>query len=522
MALSSCNNFSFVNPPLPNQYEVDNFYQNTQEAALGLYGVYAAVRSAVFGPDWICATDLMSDDMDNLSSTISRKALNSLNFDNRNNSISNVWTNLYNVVGTANILLDKTSKLYPTKDSIAVTMMRSEAKCIRAWAYLMLVQLWGDVPLVTDPIYDFKDPKAKLERSPVSDIYAQILSDLSDASNLPETPYVYTIPGGDPPIAYPLTLCRGAVELLKAKVYLLQNDYENCAKAAKYLIDRDGKTFALAADYGVLFDCARKQDASRKKEIIWEIEANSIPGYNNSDHREFAPSSKIDQCITTGYQYFIASTSLFEAFNKQPTDKRMAAMYRIVKNTPCILKYVDCTTSDQNNGGPNVILLRYADALLIYAEALNGLGQTVNAATYINMVRNRAGLIKTQQIGTLTITTGDIKTTTTQKAMQDTIIAERRMELAHEFNRLFDLRRTGKIIPSIQKYNRDIQRYLAATGGKMTFSCDPAVTGGTGNTISLPVPFVNQIKNENSRMVLHPIPGIERTLNPNLTQNTGY
>lgn len=519
IGFSSCTDF--LAEKLPNQFELNAYYQNDEEAVKGLYGLYAAVRTTVFGPDYVAVTDLMCDDIDFTNTDQARRTLNNLTFDTRNKYFTSIWTKLYDVVGSANVIIDKVGKMQtPTATSVQnQKMIIGEAKFIRAWAYYQLVQLWGKVPLVTKPIYNFRTDDIHPVRAEVDTIYTHILMDLTDAEVLNDTPNQVII-GTD--ITYNMVITRSAVKLLEAKTYLLKKDYENCINSVKYLVlDRfkeDGTgTFALLDDYFMLYDVAQKTNPLRKKEVIWEIESQALSGYNNTSHREFAPNTTISAVKTTGYQNFIPSTSLFEAFSKQPSDKRFTSIYRISGSRPCIMKKIDYLTSDQNTGGAGEILLRFSDALLIYAEALNATGQTVEAAKWINLVRNRAGLIK--KIGT--ITTGDIKTTISKQKMQDTIIFERRLEFAHEGQRLFDLRRTGKLQAALLQYNNDLDRYLKL--GKITFSTSKEITMTSQTTSVLTVPFIEVRKMFDPKVLLHPLPGDEILSNPNLLPNNpGY
>lgn len=519
IGFSSCNDF--LTETLPDQFDVNSYYRTDEEAVKGLYGLYAAVRSVVFGREYISMTDLMSDDMDFRSTDQARRSLNNYTFDSRNRYFSNSWASFYNVIGTSNLLIDRTERMdRPTLSAEQnANMIIAEAKFIRAWAYYQLVQLWGKVPLVTKPVYDFRNDEIKPVRAEVDSVYAQILKDLKDAEILNDNPHQVILRTD---ITYKMTITRSAVKLMQAKTYLLMQDYDKCIDAVKYLvIDRfseDGSgRFTLLDNFFLLFDVAEKANPIRKKEIIWEIEAKAQTGYNNIAHREFAPSTGIPVVKTTGYQNYVPSTSLFEIFSKQPSDKRYTSIYRISGASPCIMKYVDYITSDQNTGGPNVVLLRFADAVLIYAEALNASGDVTEAAKWINLVRNRAGLIK--KIGT--ITTGDIRPTIGQQRMQDTIIFERRLEFAHEGHRLFDLRRTGKLEKAIQKYNADLDRYLQLLN--TTFATSKEITMSNQTATQMKVPFVEVRKQMNSRILLHPIPGDEIFSNPNLLPNNpGY
>ncbi len=520
------NSCEFLDEKLPDQYSVDNFYKTDAEAAKALYGTYAAVKDVVFGTDFVSVTDAMCDDMDFAGTDQARRQLTSLYFDTRNKYFVNVWGKLWTVINNANLIIDNVPNMEtPTQTSKDnQKMIVAEAKFLRAWAYFMLVQLWGDVPKITTGTYDIR-ADIRPKREPASEIYQLIIDDLNDAEVLNDAPYSVIIrPGTD--IKYDLVITRGAVRLLKAKAYLAQKMYPECKDAVQYLIDRysddDSKQYSMI-DYAAIFNVNHKSDKNRKKEVIWEIESLAQSGYNNTTHRDFAPKSKINSCETTGYQNYVPSTSLFEAFSKQFEDKRFSANYRISGGKPCIMKRVDVNTSDQNTGAPNEVLLRISDAILVYAEALNATGNTADAITWINKVRNRAGLIKTRVIGTTTLVSGDIKAGTSSSIVQDTIINERRMEFAHECQRLFDLRRTGKLIQVLNAYNTREKYYLSIPTKLMEFSVTKEITEGDATKVTLTVPFVEITKNTDSRILLHPIPEDEIRSNSNLLPNNpGY
>ena len=233
IGFSSCNDF--LTETLPDQFDVNSYYRTDEEAVKGLYGLYAAVRSVVFGREYISMTDLMSDDMDFRSTDQARRSLNNYTFDSRNRYFSNSWASFYNVIGTSNLLIDRTERMdRPTLSAEQnANMIIAEAKFIRAWAYYQLVQLWGKVPLVTKPVYDFRNDEIKPVRAEVDSVYAQILKDLKDAEILNDNPHQVILRTD---ITYKMTITRSAVKLMQAKTYLLMQDYDKCIDAVKYLV----------------------------------------------------------------------------------------------------------------------------------------------------------------------------------------------------------------------------------------------------------------------------------------------
>jgi hypothetical protein len=138
------------------------------------------------------------------------------------------------------------------------------------------------------------------------------------------------------------------------------------------------------------------------------------------------------------------------------------------------LKFVDFTTGLTGDGGINFTSLRYADVLLMYAEALNETSKTSEALPFLNQVRNRAGLSSLSGL--------------TKDALTETLEKERRVEFLCEGHRWFDLVRTGRAISVMNKYFQD-------KGLKFTVK---------------------------ETELLMPIPQRERDIDPNLAQNPGY
>ncbi len=120
---------------------------------------------------------------------------------------------------------------------------------------------------------------------------------------------------------------------------------------------------------------------------------------------------------------------------------------------PHVKKY-DITKGENINGGlssRNLYFLRYADAVLMYAEVLNESSETADALTYLNKIRNRAGLVDWEDA---------LGHTPTQQELREELLKERMRELGFEGWRWFDLKRTGKLIDQTKTYNPDATNYI--------------------------------------------------------------
>ena len=516
LASISCSDFLKEHPS--DRIPLSEFITNEEEAAQFLYGIYAKVKNTVFGLPYISVTDLMTDDMDYTGDAFAVKTLANLVHDNNNKNIELVWGNLYSVIGQCNILIDKLT-VNPEISSDYAQVMIAEAQMMRAWSYFNLVELWGDVPLVTLPVYSVNDNLFP-GRSPKADVYAQIIKDLSDASeNLPETKisickkvgttgtYVYD---------YPLTLTKAAAKLMLGKAYLFNRQYDEVISVLSYFAE-PGKYNEQydTIPYQELFDTRYETSESRKKEVLWEIEARPVVDYSNGLNSNLAPNAredpwgnKIDESMATRYQNLLPSYDLIKSY--ETSDKRYRYGFRFIRTAPSslpqIMKNYDITATDADKGGANMVLLRVADAYLMLAEAYNELGSQKMASYFSTKIRKRAGL-------------EPLPESLSYEQMRDALMLERRHEFACENSyRLFDLRRTGTYGDVMDAYSRKMQEFQAMNPEDLT---EEFVDMTTGNmTPSITIPFVNVNKIWQSKHMLHPIPKSELTANPNLKINT--
>ena len=505
-ALGSCD---FLDEESKTQIPLDNYFNDEEEAMLFLYGAYYQVRNTLFGTDFMYLTDTMTDNIDYSSTNVDRKGVAYLTLNVNNSIVKNIWGKLYATIEQCNILIDQLESrpdLSPANSDNIV----AEAKFIRAWAYFQLVQLWGDVPLLTVPVYSVKEDNIRPGRSSVDAVYSTIIADMEwVASVTEEKPSVITVSSG---VGYPLTVSRAAAKTLLAQMYLVRKEYMNVIETLDLFAEdtRVNENYGLCSQYRYIFDTRYKELDERKKEILWEISAKSEDKFNNTWHREVAPSElkgasgeKIEGA-TTGYQSYTPSYNLFSSYD--PDDMRYRQTYQITSaSKPHFLKGYDIAALNQNLAGPNVILLRTADAYLMLAEAYNELGAPDKAVFFLNLVRSRATL-------------DGLDEGLTHDELADAILQERRWEFAGEgAYRLYDLRRTGRYLETMEALTQQIVE-LSAEEHKQTF-VNP--TDGK-KTPELSVPFIKLSKYAQPKHLLLPIPADERIANPKLTQNTGW
>ncbi|GAB3870975.1 RagB/SusD family nutrient uptake outer membrane protein [Hymenobacter segetis] len=397
-----------------------------------------------------------------------------------NPNIQNHWLFTYRAIARCNIILSRAGGVKLT--DATRNRYYAEVRFLRALTYFNAVRIWGAVPLVTQEIQAIPDAY-QYGRAPITEVYAQIEKDLDFAEkNLPVT-YTGTTNLG--------RATKGAATALFGKVLLTQNKYQ--AAADKLLPLVTGTTYALQATYANIFATSNEMNS----EIIFAARyTKGTLGLGSAFTTWFMPAYTTAQSTSllgaayTGQQFNTVDPDLIAAFTASgPTDVRAATSYVLPAGAATSLgyytkKYIDTPTSatDAEN---DWIVLRHADVLLMYAEAVNeATGPSAAALTAINQVIRRSrGL----PVGTANATV-DLPSTTTADVLRTRLELERRLELNFEGHRWFDLVRTGRAIPVMNAF----------------FARNNSTVRITANNL------------------LFPIPVQEINTNPILTQNDGY
>lgn len=353
------------------------------------------------------------------------------------------WRQLYEGIGNANLAIEK----IPTIPRIADADMKKwvgHAKFLRALHYFWLVRLWGDVPLLTKPIYAFTDPDVTPSRGSVADVYNLIVADLLDAEAA----------------GLPITELNGrastmAVKSLLANVYLTMAGfplnkgaeyYKKAADKAKEVIDYGTATpdkINLFTTYADLHNNATEN----KIEHIFEIQYAA--GIANSNYQTYflpnntniTASGEVGTTVPTAS--FLKS---FEAGDKRIEEREFffssyysggdGAVFPLSKSY--VYKHFDAIangvpgTSGTGNAGLNYPLIRFAEVLLIYAEAQNEVGgPTTETYDAVNRIRDRANLSDLSGLS--------------QAEFREAVWRERWHELCYEGITWFDMIRLRKV-----------------------------------------------------------------------------
>jgi hypothetical protein len=403
------------------------------------------------------------------------RAMSTTTYVPANGRILKNWQQHYFGINKANIAIDEVSQMDAAVfagPDLQLRLIR-EAKFIRGLLYFNLVRLFGDVPLALHNPSSVDVDQLRVPRTSKDSVYAQIISDLTDATQLPKS-----FSGSDVGRA-----TSGAAYVLLAKVYLTRKDWQNALTQLQHIFN-DGYNYSLFPNFRDVFQKATKNG----QEHIFSVQFGTNLGEPNSS--QFLSSSFTSFNTGTYPIDVISDSSLTKIFTS--TDTRYAVSFyssqvnpangqTVIYNnpyTPYLNKFVDYSLnplSTQGLSGVNFPVIRYADVLLLYAEVLNEINGAPTAEAYdaINQVRSRARI-------------PDLTTGLSQDDFRDSVFLERRKEFIQEGQRWFDLVRRG------------------------------------GNNLVDALHVIAEKSAASAKDTLFPIPLTEIQLDPLLTQNPGW
>ena len=433
VALTSCNKLTED----PKSVIVSSqFYQTTSDATSAVNAVYSTLNSdpagdfPLYGRQLNLLVENASDNQlyspSNTNPDV--RALGTETYIPSNSRIQKVWQQLYFGINRANVAIDNVPAIQ--MDTALRARLVRESKFIRALLYFNLVRLYGDVPLILHNPNSTNISTFLIARTSSAVVYSQIIADLKDATNLPKT-YSTADLG---------RATSGAAHALLAKVYLTQKDWGDAITELNTVIN-GGYGYALFPNYYDAFQKATKNGVEHIFSVQFETnlgEANSTQYLSESFTSFNTGTFPID---------IPADSSVYKLFSANDT-RRAVTFYSSVYNaatgqtvvfnnayTPYFNKFVDYSLSplsSQSLSAVNYPVIRYADVLLMYAEALNETNEAPTADAYnaINQVRTRAHIAN--------LTPG-----LNQSDFRDSVFLERRKEFIQEGHRWFDLVRQG-------------------------------------------------------------------------------
>jgi hypothetical protein len=544
LAGSACNKDYLDKDPLSGPSN-QSFFTSQDELILAVNGIYTAMA--------ITPTDAMpynttidaTTDINWDRNTSGLQALGKGNQDSNSDYALNLWTGFYKLIARCNFILDNVNKVKDVTTPAIYARCIAEARFGRAYAYQNLIELYGGVPLVTKML-SLND--AQLPRNSKEEVLTFVLTELDEAAK-------------DLPVTYSAAdigrATKGAALAFKARAALFNQKWDVAAEAAKAVMDLN--TYNLHPNFGELFT----YNGQSSKEIILALQylktakrthsvprnllsrngqgtSNKVPSQSLVDSYECTDGLTIDKSPLydptkpfvnrdprLSFTVALPGSTYFNYQFETHKDSLKCWNYNINPATRidnqdainayasftgyCWRKYVDLTDKvDVSNSELNIILIRYAEILLTYAEAKIEAGQ-IDASVYtaINLVRQRPS-----------VNMPAIPSGLSQAELRSIVHKERLYELAMEGVRLFDIRR-WKIAEQIMTgpfYGRIAKGLLASA---------PVIDmNGIAKYDNVPnkadMRVIETRRFNVNRDYLWPIPNIEIVTNPKLTQNPGY
>jgi starch-binding outer membrane protein, SusD/RagB family len=416
--VTACSDFLDEQPK--DEIPSDGAITDLPSAQAFLAGAYAGLQEdSYYGGDFELFGDLSSDNAQDIGTFNSYKDAERHNLQPTNVSISDIWSAIYIAIGRANTLINDVPGVI-TIDQADKDEIVGEALTLRALHYHNLVKLFGGVPLVLKQPGSIDEANGVV-RATSDEVYAQIESDLTQAETLISNQTAPTT-----------SATLGGAKALLARVYLYEGKYTEANAKADEVI---GLGYDLAPAYADLFP----DDENDTVEDIWKVTFTDVQ-FNYMYYWWSDPQG--------GGAEVAPTADLMSAY--APNDDRRA---RNFCTTTDPLFCLDTPTSGDTSGAKypttagaeDIHVIRFAEVLLIKAEALAHLNQLAAAVDEYNKVRVRAGLAP-HTLG---------NQVTSQQDVLDEIDLQRRLELFAEADRWPDLVRTGRwqqVLPGIPSY----------------------------------------------------------------------
>ncbi|MDR0506146.1 MAG: RagB/SusD family nutrient uptake outer membrane protein [Dysgonamonadaceae bacterium] len=524
IAFASCNNLDLA--PI-DKYTDGNYWTSPEKASSILSMAYSQILSS----SYYFANERLSDNLYEGRGASDEKLITMGQADAALKRFENEWADCFAGIRTCHTLLENIDNVTDMDENLK-TRMKAEARFIRAFLFFRLTTWYGDVPLFTR---NLTMPESnEVSRTPHAEVVSFVRNELNEIVTILPTKQQYAEDDKG-------RITQGAAAMLLARTYLYENDYSQVASICEKIIKGDYGQYELFESYKNLF----LPDYEYNKEIIldlgyapnlrtWSDYYDAIPISVGGRIHGFAPTQElVDDYVMkngkgikeAGSEYDendpyvnrdprFAVTIVYNEYKWEKSDGTVVTIYTKPETSTTdaekldeyagpgqnssstgyyLRKYFDPTAPQGMASGLNLILMRYADVLLMYAEAKNELGQ-MNETVWnetVKPIRARAGFTDPQALNYPGLSD-----------MQNIIRRERRCELAMEGLRIFDIRR-WKTIETVQNTNLH--------GAKFG---DLSIDNGY---IRLDIRSFNK-----NRDYLFAVPLSQRGIDKNLTQNPGY
>lgn len=469
----------------------ESLFKTTRDVEIAIFGAYGWIASErLYGRQFVSAVMLRSDmvDIGDRGTPAARQQVNDFNMDANNDMVRVFWPYWYQTISAVNAAIAGAESLGLT--DAEVNPLIAEARFVRAFSYYHLVRVFGEIPYID---YFITDPQAvaDVSKTPVDEIYIGIIADLQFAKEWLPDSYSGNIKSRP---------TKGTAASYLSSVYLTRENFQNAYSEAKWVIDnRERFGYSLETDFQELF---RATNGDRPEHIFTVDFLGSQNGGGGANDDLMAPMSGIRGADHQGWSVLVPSMQVFNtwdnrdyrkwvSFDDSIAVKGIMVPYTEFDNTqrPHIAKYSRFPGNSSGDGrysDHNYSAFRFAEILLIAAEAgAETIGVNAEVIGYVNQIRERAR----NWAGEIVSFPENVPAGLSKDQFVNLILEERRIELAFEYKRWFDIKR----------------RRLGDEAFKGTNALEPHANFDA------------------SRDYLFPLPATELDINPNLRpQNPGY
>ena len=546
LCMNSCSDYLDKNPL--NSPSDQTFLATETEMQMALASCYSALWT-----DWETMTFFLSlDEASDIGydrNTNGMQAMAQGAADANSDLAKNYWKAFYSGIAKCNYLLQNMSRGEDNVAPATYTQIKAEAQFLRALYYSYLIELYGDVPLITEVL---TLETGQQPRNPKSEVVDFILKEYTEAAeNLPST--------NNPTSGH---ATKGAALALKARTALYNERWQDAISASQAVMAMEGTEYIIEDEYPKLF----KYEGQTSKEVIFSVQyllgtkvhalyrlfgsrnalahTNKKPAYQLADTWECIDGKQIDESPLfdpkhpyenrdprleytlavsgsefLGFQFETHgdSTKCWNYMTNQRVDNLEATHAYATFTGICWRKYANIEDKDAlNDCDMNTILIRYPEVLLTYAEAKIKAGEIdASVLEAINKVRQRPS-VKMPPI-----------TTTDPNELFYAVARERKYEFSGEGLRLFDIRRwkiaeTVMNQPLLGRMKKSYPDKAPRIDEWGTAFYEGIPIAESGESTDFKMRIVDIRKFDKNRDYLWPIPYIERQTNPNLTQNPNY
>ena len=460
--LSSCE--SFLNEQNPNSIPVDTYFQTQNDVERAVNGAYESLRSGYcMGEGSMAYVEERSDNtgrLDNQSAAGEPFQFTDFSLLPSNTYMKRRWNALFEAVNNANFAI-KGAQEVEFSDDTKRANLEAEARFVRALVNFDLVRTWGDIPLVSEYLMTPAEIKEHTFRAPQSQVYDLIVEDLKFGLEKSSVANHNSVGTRGRASKAAMSALLGKVYLTMAHVLDAGSREQNLRNAVKYLTQcYDMRKFGSLSEISYDDDPGTGLYAVENKSTCPEIIFQIVYIRGDKDYHSSIARNSQSKGINVNSQNKANGNGTFVnpdlVKEYEPTDPRKAfsVTYAPSSHSWNITKYRD--KSDEAGvlgyGGNDWIILRYADVILMLAEAYEGLGDQARAISYLDQVRARAGVVP--------YATAMLNPEYSQKypTLKMAILHERRVELAFENQRWYDLLRfftPSELVTYMHSKNQD-------------------------------------------------------------------